>query len=820
MKVTLRIALVVLLSIGIAVGGVIGWFYTGIGLPKLSSLEEYKAAQNSKVFAADGSLLCELRGDQDREVIALEEMPDALRKAVIAIEDSDFYNHTGVNWKAVARAVWANVVRGSVVQGGSTITQQYVKNAYVGPRRTLWRKIQEANLAYQLEKKYSKNKILELYLNDIYFGYGSYGIFTAARKYFNKLPQQLSLGECAMLAGVIRSPSYYDPYKKPQEVMARRRLVLERMVKMKYITREQLDIADREPLNLAPPNQVYVTRRAPYFCDYITEFIKKKYGDQQAFRGGLRIYTTIDPRVQEIAENALKNELDPDSGPDAAVVCIDPRTGYIKAMVGGKNYAASQFNVAADGHRQAGSSFKVFVLCRALADSISPEQTYDASSPRVIKLPNGGKWEVHNYDGKGGGQTTIREATIRSINCVYAQLIMDVGPARVAELAKAMGIQSPVDPIPPIALGGLTVGVTPLEMASAFGTLANGGIHTTARSISKITDAEGNIIEEGKPEAQPVLDPKVAAKANEILASVVSRGTGVGANIGRPQAGKTGTTEDHADAWFVGYTPDMVAAVWVGYPQGRVSMGNMTGGSLPATIWHEVVGAALENTPPTAFSTGKETQGQPVQAETVTVRVCDDTGLLAVPGCPHTHLATFPRNAAPTAYCNLHSSTSAGRVPDVVGMSLSSARSALSQAGFVASVVNQPSGEPPGQVISQTPAGGTRMAAGGTVTLFVSSGPAQATVPGVVGMSEGAARNTLAAAGFPASVSYTPGSPAGIVIAQSPGAGSRAQPGSTVSLVVNGGGGGGLGAAANTSRSIAIALSEQVKALAEEILNE
>lgn len=791
MKVALRIVLVVMLSVLVAVGALVGWFYTGIGLPDLSSLDEYKAAQNSKVFAADGSLLCELRGDQDREIIAIAEMPDALKKAVIAIEDSDFYNHTGVNWKAVIRAVWANVVKGSVVQGGSTITQQYVKNAYVGPKRTLWRKIQEANLAYQLEQKYSKNKILELYLNDIYFGHGSYGIFTAARKYFDKAPQQLTLGECAMLAGVIRSPSYYDPYTRPQEVMARRRLVLLRMLKMNFITEDQLEAADNEPLTLAPPDKVYTPRKAPYFSDYITELVKRKYGDQQAFRGGLRIYTTIDPRIQEIAEGSVRRHLNAEKGPDAAIVVLDPRTGYIKAMVGGKNYANSQFNVAADGHRQAGSAFKVFVLCRALADSVSPEQTYDASSPRVIKMPNGGKWEVNNYDGKGGGQTTIREATVRSINCVFAQLIMDVGPARVAEMAKAMGIQSYVDPIPPIALGGLTVGVTPLEMASAFGTLANDGVHAIARSISKVTDADGNVLEEGKPEAKTVLDPKVAAKANEILTGVVARGTGTGANIGRPQAGKTGTTEDHSDAWFVGYTPDLVAAVWVGHPQGRVSMGSMTGGSLPATIWRDVMSKALENTPPTAFNKGKDDAAQAVQAESVTVSVCDTTGLLALPGCPSTHMATFARNAAPTAHCNVHSSTPAAKVPDVTGMSTSSARSKLTQAGYAAAVVNQPSSLPPGQVISQAPAGGTTLAEGGTVTIFVSSGPAHSSVPGVVGMSEGEARNTLAAEGFSASVSYAPGSPAGIVTAQSPAAGAKAQAGSTVSLVVNGGSGTG-----------------------------
>ena len=786
MKVSLRIVLVIILGIFVAAGGVTVWFYSGIGLAKLSSLTEYKSAQNSKVFAADGTQLCELHGDEDREIIALEKMPDALKKAVIAIEDSDFYRHKGINVKAVIRALWANVIKGTVVQGGSTITQQYVKGAYVGPKRTLWRKIQEAHLAYQLERKYSKNKILELYLNDIYFGRGCYGIFTAARKYFGKAPADLTLAECATLAAIIRSPSYFDPYIRPQEVLERRKLVLERMRKQGYIATGEMEAADKEPLNLAPANKVYVVRSAPYFCDYITELVREKYGDQQAFRGGLRIYTTIDLRLQAIAENTVEKMMDPNKGPDAALACIDPRTGYIKAMVGGKNYAVSQFNVAADGHRQAGSAFKVFVLARALADSVSPSQSYDASSPRIINLPDGGKWKVNNYDGRGSGETSIRNATIHSINVVFAQLIMDVGPARVAEMAKQMGIQTPVESNPAIALGGLHIGVTPLEMASAFGTLANGGSHAVARSISKVTDSDGNIIDEGEPETHTILDSKVAAKANEILSEVVSSGTGTGANVGRPQAGKTGTTEDHADAWFVGYTPDLVAAVWVGYPEGRISMGGMTGGSLPASIWHNFMSAALAGTPPTSFSNGEESTVPETQQEEVTVTLCDTSGLLAVSGCPSTHTATFPRGQAPTTYCNIHSNTRSKSVPDVVGMSRSSASSAVSQAGFHASVVNQPSDQSAGTVVSQTPAGGTNLAAGATVTIFVSSGPPlQSGVPSVVGLSESAARAKLSAAGFSSSVVYVPGSPIGVVVDQSPSAGSRSPSGSVVVISVN-----------------------------------
>lgn len=794
MKILARLTLVVFLSIALLLGGVIFWFYSGIGLPKLSSLTGYKTAQNSKVFASDGTLLTELHGDENREVIALEKIPDHLQEAVIAIEDSEFFKHRGISWKAVTRALWANVVKGTVVQGGSTITQQYVKNAYVGPKRTLWRKIQEANLAYQLEKKYSKNKILELYLNDIYFGEGCYGIYTASRKYFGKAPDQLTLAECAMLAGMVRSPSYYDPYKIPQSVQERRNLVLRKMEQQGFITNDEAEAAMNEPISLAPPNVVYVQKQAPYFCDYITDLVRRTYGDQAAFRGGLRIYTTIDLNLQHMAENVLAKMLKPNNGPDAAIACIDPRTGYLKAIVGGKNYALSQFNVAAQGHRQAGSAFKVFVLSRAMADGVSPERTYDSSSPRKINLPEGGVWVVKNYDGHGSGSMTVRSATIHSVNVVFAQLIMDVGPSRVKALARQMGITTDFQDNPAIALGGLSTGVTPLEMASAFGTLANNGIHAVPRSIYKVTDAEGNVITENKPETHGVLDPMVAARVNDLLQDVVSSGTATGARIGRPQAGKTGTTEDHADAWFVGYTPDLVTAVWVGYPQGSISMGGMVGGGLPADIWREYMRQALKNTPPTEFVKLKDTyndeEARPQQPESISVIVCDESGLLATPNCPHTHSQEFRRGQEPTTFCNIHKSQPSNVVPNVVGMRKSTAMTTLQQAGFQVSAVDEPSNQyVAGIVLSQTPAAGTRLSTGSSVTIAVSKGVIQRSVPNVMGMTELAARGSITAAGFTPSVSYTSGSQNNVVVGQSPGPGTNLPVGTLVSITVSKSGG-------------------------------
>lgn len=789
MKVISRISLVVILTIALLTGGLVGWFYSGIGLPRLSSLNEYKSAQNSKIFAADGTLLTTLHGDQNREVVALERIPDAMQKAVIAIEDKDFYKHTGINWKAVMRALWANVVKGGVVQGGSTITQQYVKNAYVGQKRTLWRKMQEAYLAFQLDKKYSKDKIMELYLNDIYFGQGSYGIYTAARKYFDKSPEELALSECAMLACVIRSPSYYDPYKQPQAVLERRNLVLHKMDEIGYVTHAQAVAAAKQALNVQTPNRVYVPPPAPYFCDYITELVRKTYGDQAAFRGGLRIYTTIDLKLQSLAEKTLLRQLKLKDGPDAAIACIDPRTGYIKAMVGGKNYYQNQFNAAAKGNRQPGSAFKVFVLTRAIADGISPDQTYESGSPRTIKMADGTEWKVKNYsDGSGGGSMTVESATIHSVNVVFAQLIMDLDPARVANMAKQMGIQSPVESNPAIALGGLATGVTPLEMASAFGTLANNGVHAVPRSIYKITDADGNVIVENKPETNTIVTPKVAAELNRLLSEVVSSGTGRGAGVGRPQAGKTGTTEDHADAWFVGYTPDLTTAVWVGYPQGRISMGGMCGGDLPATIWRDFMSQALKGVPSTAFAKGDEASAELPNGElsdTVSVEVCDETGMLATPACPGSMYKEFKRGDEPTSFCTTHRSVQSPTVPNVVGMNKASARATITEAGYVVSESEEESSEQsPGFVVSQTPSGGTPLEAGKNVTIVVAKGTDNAVVPNVVGLSESSARSKISNAGFTSSVSYTVGPNAGTVVSQSPGAGTDTQPGSVVLLVV------------------------------------
>ncbi len=787
MRVALRVVLIVFVIFALITGGMVLWFYSGIGLPKLSSLGTYQAAQNSKIFSADGTLLTEVHGDENREWVSIEEIPEYMQQAAISIEDKDFYRHSGIDWKAVVRAFWANVVQGAVVEGGSTITQQYVKNAYVGAERTLWRKVEEANLAYQLEKKFTKQEILEKYLNDIYLGNGCYGIFIAARTYFNKKPAELTLGECALLAGLIRSPSYYSPYENLELALKRRDLVLDRMFKQGYISRTEADATKQDALQIVPQDQDYSPPPAPYFCDYIKERVKDTMGDQAAYRGGLRIYTTLDMHLQHLAEKVIVQALGgKKDAPDAALVAIDPKTGYIKAMVGGKDFLTNQYNLAAQGHRQPGSAFKVFVLARAMADGVSPNRTYDSSSPQKIKIPGGGTWVVRNYSGSGGGHISITQATVRSVNCVYAQLIMDLGPARVSRMAKQMGIMTDVGTNPAISIGGLEIGVSPLEMASAFGTLANNGHHAVPRTISKITDSEGKVLEEYSPETNKVLDPKVVAKVNSILTQVVKGGTGSGANIGRPQAGKTGTTDDHADAWFVGYTPDLVTAVWVGYPQGRISLRGMSGGGLPATLWRRFMKEALKNTPPTAFPEAPSlSDTYEFEDDMISVKICSESGLLAGPYCSNPVSREYRRGTEPSSFCSVHQGTNQKSVPSVVGMTESSARSLLANAGFAVSTQTGYSDRVfKGQIMSQSPAGGSVAAEGSTVTIVVSQGSSGQPVPNLIGLGESAAKSSIRSAGLRPLVTYAPSDQVGIVLGQSPGAGTNLPSGSTVAITV------------------------------------
>ncbi len=576
-----------------------------VDIPKLDERKLDKFPRRSKILAADGSLLSTFFFE-NRESVRLGEVPDNLKNAVIAIEDNRFYEHGGVDFRSISRAFVANVKKGGVVEGGSTITQQYVKNVFLSNEKSVTRKIREAALAFQVEQRLSKDQILELYLNSVYFGQGAYGTKAAAEKYFNKPLAQLDLAESALMAGLTKSPDYFSPYFKPENAKYRRSQVLQAMFDQGYINEADLSHANNQELNLKSLDDVG-SRKSPYFVEYIRRQMTKKIGKKKFLEGGLTVQTTLDPAFQAYAEEAIRKNLDRPGDPSASIVSIEPKTGYIKAMIGGLDFNSSEFNLAVQGKRQAGSAFKTFVLVAALEKGIPPNQTFSGSSPITIPMPKPGRdWSVKNYGNSSYGSIPLSEATVKSVNVVFAQLVMKVGARNVAKVAKRMGIRSPIDTVPAIALGGLTEGVSPLDMSSAYSTLANNGKHVTPTAITKVTDYKGKTIYKSKFKPKKILEPEVAFKATSILQQVVARGTAVNAQIGRPQAGKTGTTENLSDAWFVGYTPDLATAVWVGYPKRRIEMNNVhgtsvTGGSFPAKIWQNFMVQALKNTPPSNF---------------------------------------------------------------------------------------------------------------------------------------------------------------------------------------------------------------------------
>jgi 1A family penicillin-binding protein len=804
MRILLRISLIVFLCLAMMAGGFFAWFYMGVGLPRLEDLEKHRMDQTSKIIAADGTVITELHGEQNRENVGLDQICPDLQHAVIAIEDERFYQHGGVDWTAIMRAFWTNVVQGRVVQGASTITQQYIKNTLTGKERTYWRKLEEAGLANQLERRYSKDKILEMYLNDVYFGQGCYGVKTASRTFFGKEPSELALEEAALLAAVIRIPNYYSPYLNIDAARKRRNVVLDKMKELGYITSYQAAEAKSTDVVVQPIPEETPSPLAPYFVEYVKKYLynvfaadpelRAKFGDLSPddiiFRGGLRVFTTLDLELQRYAEDAIASTLDRAGDPSAALCAVDPRSGEIKAMVGGRDYSQLQYNIAAQGGRQPGSAFKAFVLTTAISNGISPYKTYD-SSPTTLEFTDGTKWKVGNAEGSSYGTINVYTATVRSVNVVYARIIKDVGPQRVAQMAQAMGITSEVPPYPSIALG--TSEVNPLEMASAFGTLANNGSYVPPICVTRVTDADGNVVFENHPKGKRVVREDVAAVVNSILQDAVRYGTGRAARIDRPQAGKTGTTDDYADAWFCGYTPDLSAAVWVGYPEGRIPMRSVHGitvygGTFPAQIWRKFMEKALEGVTASDFPKA-EFSGMDDESDQVSVTICTDSGMKATPFCPHTETRTYRRGEEPTDTCPIHNTqTERVTVPGVTGMSESEAVAAIRGAGLNPAVSYAYSSvAAKGLVIGQSPLAGTTVNVGSSVSVTVSQGAApQSNVPNVVGSSETAAKEILTAAGFTYKVVYSPTDPSqvGIVISQFPGAGASASPGSQIIITV------------------------------------
>ena len=567
--------------------------------PDLSELKPADKGQLSVVYAADGSRLGFIQSDVLRRVIPWRDVPVHLRRASVAIEDERFYKHDGVDLNAIVRAGIKNLESGKTVQGGSTITQQLVRALYIkDPKRDFARKIREAKLASELEEQHSKTWILHNYLNSVPYGTvggrTAIGVEAAAVTFFDKHAKNLTLAEAALLAGLPQAPSQYNPFRNPDAAVARRNEVIRQMVSNRFITQSEAAEALQAPLELKRGTR-YITRREPYFFDFVQDQLIQRYGFGVVRKGGLRIHTMIDPAMQDVARKAITGQLYDPADPSGALVSIDPANGYIRAMASSGTYQDRTFNLAAQGHRQPGSAFKTFVLTAAIRAGMDPDRTTYTSKPLNITDPENGiytPWEVSTYSNSYGGNMTVSRATIASDNTVYAQMILDVGPKKVCETAKLLGVRTKLDCFPAEGLGGLRLGVTPLEMANAYATLASGGMRSKPKAIKRVVFADGKSEDLGKPRRKRVLTDGQAYEVTQILEQNVLGGTGTAAQIGCPAAGKTGTTDEFNDAWFVGYTPKLATAVWVGFPDAQVSMeatriGSVAGGTWPARIWHD-----------------------------------------------------------------------------------------------------------------------------------------------------------------------------------------------------------------------------------------
>ncbi|MGF1472064.1 MAG: transglycosylase domain-containing protein [Rubrobacteraceae bacterium] len=579
-------------------------------VPDLENYSSGELAETSVVYDNEGNVVDELYGTQNRYVVSLKDIDSTLEDAVIAIEDHRFYEHRGLDFEAIGRAAVENVKNLSIQEGGSTITQQLIKNTYIAQEEraipSFQRKFTEASLAWQYEEERSKKEILEQYLNTVYFGANAYGAEAAAKTYYNKSADELTLAESAMLAGIINLPGAYDPFNDPESATARRNVVLDRMLESGYIDEKAYDRAVAQDLNLNR-GRVEHENDNEYFLDAVRKELAKEYGDEMIYEGGLKIYTTLDPQLQEQASKSVEEILYDPNDPSSALVSVEPSTGAVKSMVGGTDFEQVKFNLATQGKRQSGSTFKPFVLAEAIHQGISPESRY-VSQPLSIPMPADSLepyYEVVNYEDEYRGPITVEKATKESDNAVYIQLAQDLGIENVVEMAKKLGVESEVDANLPTAIGGLREGVTPLEMASAYSTFANQGVHMEPFLVEKV-------VREAKGEEETLMDHKLkgeraisrdeAAAVNEVM-SEVGNFYGMEEDLGRPVATKTGTSEEYSDAWFLGYVPQLTTSVWVGYPGDRVPMvwirgyEKIDGGAFPMDIWKLYMQRAMQEYP-------------------------------------------------------------------------------------------------------------------------------------------------------------------------------------------------------------------------------
>jgi len=737
------IATAVIISFIIVIGIIIALYYVST-LPTLEELTPSPVAQTSKVFAIDGSLITEFHAEENREIIPFKDMSPYIIDAVVAVEDKRFFEHQGVDYVRIIGAFIADIRAGEWAQGASTITQQYVKNIYFSPEKTFRRKVNEALIAIQLERNYTKNKILEMYLNTISFGSGAYGIEKAAEIYFGIDAIELNLPQAALLAGLIRSPETYSPFNDKEKAKSRRDLVLQLMYEQELINNDEYLDALSEPIevnssSLSSSGQS-VSRIAPYFVDYVKRNLyDQKLTDYDVFKGGLRIYTTLDIDLQEKAENAIKKVFPEDIEPSYSLVCSNPENGYVYSLIGGKDYNSSKFNIAIQGKRQPGSLFKVPVLIESIRQRFSSKNVFNPNGPITIDMEEGPDWNVDNYGGQkfDTDKMSVADATVYSVNVVYSQLIMKIGAENVENLLNQMEIYD-IGSNPAIGLGGLETGITPLDVSKIFSTLASGGFYNHPVSILKIEDSQGNIIYEYDPEKNKankrIIESQEAYYITQILKRVIEIGTGTRANIERPSAGKTGTTESYNDAWFAGYTPELVTVVWMGYPDSNkpleINGTNVVGGSYPAEIWREFMSSALEGIPVSDFKEPDE--------KIIDVEVCSDSNLLPSFWCPEETLEwrIFPESEQPDEICNIHNKV---EVPDVTGLNREEAKKIFEDLYFVVSEIEDYNDIYNQNIIfKQNPEAGVVLESLEgeklSITLYVSKGKKTFSMPDLTGM--------------------------------------------------------------------------------------
>lgn len=612
-------------------------------LPSTSSLEDYKPSLITRFYDIHNEPIAEIFTEK-RTVVPLQKIPVDLQNAVIATEDERFFKHWGIDLHGVGRALVNNIFKGRVVEGGSTITQQLARALFLTQDRTMSRKIKEALLSLEIEKKYTKEEILQLYLNQVYFGHGAYGVEQASRVYFGKHVQDLNLAECALLAGMLRAPKFYSPFEYPQNAQRRAQVVLKLMYQQRYITIEEKKNANLYKYYTKKPK--FVANSATYAVDSIKQRLEDKYGTNALYKGGLQVYTTLDLSMQRAAENIIDKRLQAfdiahstNTPVQCALIAIDPKNGQIRALVGGRNFELSQFNRVTQAKRQPGSAFKTFVFTTALENGFNASSLID-DSPITLIGGDDKEWSPQNYDMEYWGNTTLRRALEFSRNICAVKLVTELTPEAVITYAHNLGIKSSLGKNLSIALG--TSEVTLKEITNAYATLANNGIKTTPYDIIEVKDASGNILEQNVPVEQTVLSEQTAYLMTNLLKGVVQHGTGYTAkSLGRPCAGKTGTTNDCTDAWFIGYTPELVCGVWIGYDDHRSLGDKETGGVLACPIWTNFMREALANLPVTDFK-------KPSKIEQV--KIDSKTGLLAPANWINPLTESYLEGTAPKEY--------------------------------------------------------------------------------------------------------------------------------------------------------------------------